>query len=505
MSQTAKQELTRLSASELARLIASRSVSATESVTAHLELIQATDGRLRAVVVPLFDQALAEAAEADRRSAEGRPLHGVPVTVKECFDVAGTPSTIGLETRKAIMADQDAELVQRLRAAGAIVVGKTNVPQFLLYSESDNPVYGRTNNPWNLERSPGGSSGGEGAAVAAGYAPLGLGTDLGGSVRIPAHFCGIHSLKPTPDRLTLTGTADEGLFQPIKFPDAAGPLARSVGDLRLAMSALGSQVGDVAVQNLRIGFFDDNRVFSASTAIRRAIREAADGLRAAGCSVEEFEPPDAKEALRLFYNFVTVAGDNFTAALKGSTADPRVTELLKLAALANFLRPMVAGLYGLRGQNHAAHVIRSIRRRSEAELAVLEGEWDVFRSRTLEKLGNLDAIICPTSPIPAIPHGASKDVDLATFSYTAPFNILAWPAGSVAVTRVRPDEEAGRSPARDLVDETARRVDVGSTGLPVGVQVAARPGRDDLVLAVMQALETHFRSTPDYPVTPVAV
>jgi fatty acid amide hydrolase len=505
MSQTAKDELTRLSASELARLIASRSVSATESVEAHLELIQVTDDRLHAIVVPLYEQALAEAAQADRDGAGGRPMHGVPVTIKECVDVAGTPSTVGLESRRSVLAGKDAELVRRLRAAGAIVVGKTNVPQFLLYSESDNPVYGRTNNPWNLGRSPGGSSGGEGAAVAAGYSSLGLGTDIGGSVRIPAHFCGVHSLKPTPDRLTLSGTADEGLFRTVRVPDAAGPLARSVEDLRLAMSALGSPVAEVGVDNLRIGFYDDNRIFPASAAIRRAIREAADALEDTGCGVEEIEPPDISTALRLFYGFVSAGADHFKAELKGSPGDPRVKELLLLAGLPNLLRPPMAGLYDLQGQHHVARVIRWARRMSAGELAALESEWDAFRSQTLNSLGKVDAVLCPTSAFPAIPHGASKDVDLATFSYTSPFNVLAWPAGSVAVTRVRPDEEAGRSAARDRVDDTARRTDVGSTGLPVGVQVAARPGRDELVLAVMQALESHFRTTPDYPITPVAV
>jgi len=269
------------------------------------------------------------------------------------------------------------------------------------------------------------------------------------------------------------------------------------------MTALGSPVADARVEKLRIGFYDDNRMFSPSTAVRRAVREGADVLRAAGCTVEEFEPPDAQEALRLFYNFMTAAASDFKAVLKGSTVDRRVKELMQLAALPNSLRPLVAGLYGLRGQEHVAQVLRWTRGRSEAELAVLDGEWDRFRSRTLDSLGKLDAIVCPTSAFPAIPHGASRDVDLATYSYTAPFNILAWPAGSVAVTRVRPEEEAGRPPARDRVEETARRVDEGSTGLPVGVQVASRPGRDDLVLAVMQALETHFRTTPDYPITPV--
>src|SRR5438093_1516818 len=160
---TIQVELTDLSASELARQIASRQMSATEVVKAHIKQIEQRDPRVHAVVVPLFDEALAEAAKADGMSAEGRPLHGVPVTVKECFHVKGTASTVGLDKRRDHRADSDAELVARLKAAGAIVIAKTNVPQLLIYVEADNPLYGRTNNPWNLARSPGGSRGLESA------------------------------------------------------------------------------------------------------------------------------------------------------------------------------------------------------------------------------------------------------------------------------------------------------------------------------------------------------
>src|SRR6202162_3706309 len=235
MGETQEAELPGLSASELARLIASRQLSATEAVKAHIKRIEEVDGRVHAVVVPLCEEALADAAKADGMSAQGRPLHGVPVTVKECFHVKGTASTVGLDSRQHHRADQDAELVARLEAAGAIVVAKTNVPQLLIYVEADNPLYGRTNNPWNLSRSPGGSSGGEGAAIAAGYGALGLGTDIGGSVRVPAHFCGLQSIKPTPGKLSMRGTEDETLFSHIAISDAAGPLARRVADLRLEM------------------------------------------------------------------------------------------------------------------------------------------------------------------------------------------------------------------------------------------------------------------------------
>lgn len=167
--------LTSLSATELARRIKAGEVSAVEVVDAHIRRIEAVNPKLNAVVVPLYEQARAQAAAADAAQARGDALgalHGVPVTIKECCHVAGTPSTAGLTGQMNHRADRDGPLVSRLRTAGAIVLGKTNVPQLLLYYESDNPVYGRTNNPWNLERSPGGSSGGEGAIIAAGGSPL---------------------------------------------------------------------------------------------------------------------------------------------------------------------------------------------------------------------------------------------------------------------------------------------------------------------------------------------
>jgi Asp-tRNA(Asn)/Glu-tRNA(Gln) amidotransferase A subunit family amidase len=504
MGETIQAELTALSASELARLIAVRELSATEAVKAHIKRIEELDGRVNAVVVPMFEEALAEAAKADGMSAQGRPLHGVPVTVKECFHVKGTASTIGLESRRDHRADQDAELVARLKAAGAIVVGKTNVPQLLIYVEADNPLYGRTNNPWNLARSPGGSSGGEGAALAAGYGALGLGTDVGGSVRIPAHFCGLQSLKPTPGKLSLRGTEDEALLSHVAIPDAAGPLARSVADLRLAMAALGSPVNETSVKGLRIGFYVDDGYFPASAAIKRAVQQAARGLETAGCSVKEFSPPDILEVLQLFYGLFTVdGGDRFKAMLKGSTYDERIKDLITLASVPNPLRPIVSALYGLRGQRRVAQVVGWAGTRSKADAASLVARRDAYRQRFLAALGDIDALICPPCSVPAVTHGATKELGSASASYTLLYNLLGWPAGVVAATRVKVGEETGRPASKDLVEETARKVDQGSVGLPVGVQVASKPGREDLVLAVMGALESHFRQSGDYPLTPV--
>ena len=192
-----------LSASSLAALISAGELSAVEVVQAHIDRIEAVDGRLNAMVFRRYDAARAEARDIDRRRMAHEalpPLAGVPVTIKDCLDLAEAPSTFGLSARVGVNADGDEVHVGRVRAAGAIVLGKTNVSQLLIFVETDNPVFGRTNNPWNLSRTCGGSSGGEAAILAAGGSALGLGTDIGGSLRYPAAFCGISSLKPTAGR-----------------------------------------------------------------------------------------------------------------------------------------------------------------------------------------------------------------------------------------------------------------------------------------------------------------
>src|SRR6202171_690139 len=186
MESTAYETLTTLSATELAKMIASGDISSVEAVEAHIERIERVNPALNAVVVKRYDAARSEAKEADARRARGEklaPLHGVPITIKESLDLAGTPSTFGLPSRANQKAGQDDLYVKRVRDAGAIILGKTNRARLLLYSESDNPVYGRANNPWNLARTPGGSSGGQAAIIAAGGSPVGPGTDNGGRAR----------------------------------------------------------------------------------------------------------------------------------------------------------------------------------------------------------------------------------------------------------------------------------------------------------------------------------
>jgi Asp-tRNA(Asn)/Glu-tRNA(Gln) amidotransferase A subunit family amidase len=489
------QEITKLGAAELARAIAERQISAVEAVDACISRIEAVNPSVNAVVVPLFDDARERARQADRVAASERgPLHGVPVTVKECFDIAGTPSTVGVPSRASHRAESDAPLVARLKRSGAIVLGKTNVSQLLMYVETDNPVYGLTHNPWNKARSSGGSSGGEGAIVALRGSALGLGTDIGGSVRVPAHCCGIHSLKPTPGRLSVDGTVSViGDNGGAAIPDSGGLLARHVGDLRLALCALSPRKTPASDGSaLRVGYYDDNGYFPASPALRRAVHEAAACLRESGCDVAPFSPPEVPEATDLFMGFFGAdRGARWGALLEDGNVDPRMKDLLDLTRAPNLLRPVIAAALRLGGQPRLARAIQ-VRCADDAKsVAELSRRHADYRARFASAMAaaKVDVLLCPPCIGPAFRHGSTKDLGPASVTYTSLFNLLAYPAGVVTTTSVRADEMTARPRSRERMMEAARLDDEGSEGLPVGVQIVAEPGREDRVLTVMEILE----------------
>lgn len=515
-------DLYRLPASELAARVARGDFSAREVVDAHLARIAAVNSKLNAIVVPLYDEARAAAAAADERQARGEPLgplHGVPLTIKECFDVAGTPSTMGVGSLAKRIQPNDSPLVARLKAAGAIVLGKTNVPQLMLLHETDNPVYGRTNNPWNLDRTSGGSSGGEGAIIAAGGSSCGLGSDLGGSIRLPASFCGIAGLKPTSRRLTKRGcTANLRGLEALQWQP--GPMARRVADLELLLgvlvgdpanstepdvlpSALRSS-SDVALRGLRIGYWKENGFFPNAPAVQRAVQEAVEALADQGAIVEEVSPPKIAEAMFLYTS--TLAADGAADAerhLRGSKVDPRISQLMLLGRLPNWLRPFVAWLYEKSGAPYKAGLIRAARSRSADEFWQLTYRLQNLASEYLADFaGKYDALVLPSYAVPAPRHEQALDL-IAAAGDTLFVNLLGVPAGSVPVTRVRDGEESIRPASRELTAQTAKRAEQDSAGLPIGVQVVSHFWREDIVLAVMQAIETGRSMSDDYPGTPV--
>jgi fatty acid amide hydrolase len=512
------------SASDIARRIAEREISALQVAQAHIARIEEVNPRLNAIVVPRFEEALKEAATADERQARGEPLgplHGVPMTLKECFHLAGTPSTIGLDRLRHELLPEDGILVRRLRRAGAIVLGKTNLAQLMIWHESDNPVYGRSNNPWDFERTPGGSSGGEAAIIAARGSPLGLGNDLGGSIRVPCHFCGIHGIRPTSHRLPRVGARRtlRGFEAVVTQP---GPLARHVEDLWLALQVLaddsdGEVSGDTApgklrdpadveIRRLRIAAWTNDGVFPPSLAVERAVREAAAALRDAGSEVMELDPAEVNrllhtnEAFDLYCGLVGSDGAADARRLtRGSALDWRVARLLWLAGMSLPLRGLCLAALQLTGQKWPARIARNARPRSADAYWRLTDQQAQLAARCVAALrqGGFHALLCPPYALAAPHHVETFDL-LPAASYSMIMNLLGFPAGVVSVTRARPSEDA-RSESGDLVLRRAQSADRGSVGLPIGVQVATFPWREDIVLAVMAALQAAFFSREEYP------
>ncbi len=498
-----------LTAVELARRFRDRESSAEEIVAAHIERIEAVDPHLNAVVVRCFERARATAREQDERRRRGEslgPLAGVPVTIKECFDVAGLPTTMGLEHWRERVAEIDSPLVARLRAAGAIVLGKTNVPQLMLLHETDNPLYGCTRHPLSANRSPGGSSGGEAAIITALGSPLGLGSDLGGSIRQPAHACGIAGLKPTAQRLSTLGcpSAFEGLEVMGVQP---GPLARSVADLNLAMQVLAApgleqldpqvppvpwpDMNQVDVAKLRVGYWNDDGVFRASPAIRRAVDEAAAALQRAGVTVEPFSPPQLKAAVRLYFRIISADGGRYARSLlAGGRQQPLVARLLKLGSLPRWARPPLASVLSAVGQRGLANMVRSTGLSTTDSFWQLTRECRAYIRIFLEALDahRYDALLCPPHGLVALTHGSFGYLPSAA-SYVMVPNLLGFPAGVVPWTTVQRGEESDRRASHDWVERAALAVEADSAGLSVGVQLFARPWREDIVLRLMSLVE----------------
>ncbi len=518
--QRTSQKLWQLGAAQLARLVSSGEVSSSEVVAAHIQRIEAVNPSLNAVVETFFDQATetAKRLDNDPHFCEGGLLRGVPLSIKECFHVAGGKSTLGMTT-PAVEHPSDGPLVARLRQAGGMVLGLTNVPQLMIIHETRNPVFGTTHNPWNVDRSVGGSSGGEAAILAAGGTALGLGSDLGGSIRLPSHFCGIAGLKPTSRRLVRSGAVENlrGMswleFQP-------GPMARHVADLRLAMQVLSrrdpqtkwneaedpplgfSDHGPIDIAQLRIGVYDDDEFFPPCPAVRRAIAEGATGLKAQGATIVPLPPPRTLEVLKSYFAIASAdGGKDFRRMLKGSKLDPEVARLVRLAAMPRWLRPLVAML-----------ALKPFRKRKMASLFQASGPrsanslWQITYEAAQQvgesfqtwDAANVDVVLCPTHATPALKRNYAVDM-MPAASYSVVMNLLGVPCGNVPATRVQPEEETDRETKSDASYRLAKSVELGSTGLPVGVQVAGRFWREDQVLAVMEALESHYRTRPDFP------
>jgi Asp-tRNA(Asn)/Glu-tRNA(Gln) amidotransferase A subunit family amidase len=457
-------ELTFLSAKSMAEEIRAKKISPVELVDAHLAQIKKLDPILNAYVHVDAERACSAALEAERaltKSSELGPLHGVPISIKSSFNVEGLRCEAGTRLRSGFVAREDAVLVRRLKDAGAIILGTTNTPELLMAWETDNLLYGRTNNPWDLERTPGGSSGGEAAAIAAGMSAGGVGSDGGGSIRVPAHFSGICGLKPTPGRIPATGhfPVSAGPFASI---GVVGPMARNVEDLKILFEVMqGPDFGDTnaapvplrwstdeETKKLRIGYFEDDGRTPVTDETRAAVRAAAEALHRAGFQVEPFRPDGLEEARQLWWKYFVVSGGMLLGPMfKGRESD--LSPILKQFLDWSTALPVHTG-------------------------RTLLDAWirrDAVRARVFEQMEQYPILLCPVAAIPAFRHGErswqidGKTVEyLDAWSYTEFFNLLGNPAAVVPV---------GRS----------------AEGLPIGVQIVGRPWEEEQVLTVAGALE----------------
>ena len=517
-------ELCFLSATQIAALISRGEVSVREVVDQHIQRLEELQPTINAMTARCFDTAMTTAREADRqrnRKGDGStlgPLFGVPVTIKDAFAVKGTHASVGLtNVAEADIAIEDAPLVRQLRSAGAIVTAKTNVPQMMFSHECNNPKFGRTHNPWNLERTPGGSSGGEAAIIAAGGSPLGLGGDLGGSIRIPSHFCGIAGLKPTTGRLTRLGSFRNlrGMttidFQP-------GPMARYVDDLDLAMSVLTSDgqgfsdtmpskhngFSKIDVSRLRIGIFESHDFLPAADSVRRTVAMAAKGLEVAGAQLVPYNPTRFVEAIGCYLSIMTAdGGADMRRLTRGSKLDPALRKTLLLMRIPQLLRKSLAAFLSIAGQQSLAFALRNTGPRSADRSWQFADQRHHITQATLAQWDKqeLDAVIMPVHALPALHHGTASDLVLPA-CYSCWTNLLEMPAGSVPVSTVQPSDISTPQPrSRDLIRKMANKAEVESVGLPLGIQVVARHWREDIVLAVMKAVEEamNFHHEANWP------
>jgi len=515
-------QLWRLPATALSSMLGRGEVSASEVLRAHLGRIEQVDQRIHAFTEVLHDRARADAEASDARRKRGElrgSLDGVPVSIKECYDIEGRATTLGIASWRGRIAERDAAMVTLLREAGAVVLGRTNLSQTMLYIEARNPLFGQTANPWSADHTPGGSSGGEGAAIASGMSPLGVGTEIGGSIRTPCHFSGICGIKPSLDRLPMRGYRTVLAGQET-VRSMGGPMARTVGDLALffraldprRMYALDSRVpplacedpGSVKLEGLCVGMYVDDGVIPASRAIARAVQRAADALSARGCVVRGFRLPDVRAMLASFLGALTAdAGAAVLGALAGGPIDPVLEPMKRLASVPLQARRLMARAARALGQPNFAFMLDAMGAKTAAELWRLTALLRDYRVALLDSMDRLgvDVLLCPPLATPAFPHGGSKNFTLAS-SYSMVFNATQMPAGVVPVTRVREGETA-RAKSRDSIERHAAQIDARSVGLPVGVQVVARPWKDHVALAVMAAIESEVSSDAGFPTTPV--
>jgi Asp-tRNA(Asn)/Glu-tRNA(Gln) amidotransferase A subunit family amidase len=460
-------DVTLCSAVKMLALLSARTISPLELAEEHIRQIQRLNPQLNALIDFDADRVRAQAVALQAKSSSGM-LFGLPMTVKASISVAGHRCETGSLLNEGHTPVADAIVVSRMRQAGAVVLGTTNCPEFLMAYETDNRLYGRTSNPWDLERTAGGSSGGESAAIAAGLSACGFGSDSGGSVREPAHFTGICALKPTPGRIPGDGHLPE-CVGPFSLLGSIGPMARTIEDVSLLFQVLSGaadadpigapiplqQYSLEDLQQVPIGFFEDDSLTPVTTETRQAVMSAVASLRRQGFRVEPFRPSALEEARVLWWKFFVRGGAMLVDRMIAGG------EAILSPTLEDFLR--------------IAHAEPPL---SGEELLTAWVDCDRIRGKLLTEMRRYPILLMPVCSVPAFRHGEREwNINgqtvayLNAMRYTQWFNLLGGPAAVIPV---------GRSPEN----------------LPIGVQIAGRPYQDEIVLGIAAVLERDFGYLP---------
>lgn len=468
---------------ELVAALRSRKISALELVNHTIARIEDVDRRINAVVVRDFERArhAAEAADIALSRGETRALLGVPMTVKESFDVGGLPTTWGLPQFKGFTPEEDALVVSRVKNAGAVILGKTNVPGALSDWQSYNDIYGTTNNPWDLTRTPGGSSGGSAAALASGFGPLSLGSDLGGSIRAPAHYCGVYAHKPTLGLVPRRGQTPPMIppFQSESDLAVVGPLARSAADLALALDVIAGPDEERAgiayrlvlpaarhedIESFRVLVVDEHPLSPTASVVHAALGRLSERLARAGAKLAHSSPllPSPAESARLYMRLLY--------STWGAHLAPEAHAEARRAAQALSFRDRSLAAERMRGavMSHRDWLA------ADAARARLQQQWrELFRE--------WDVVLCPAAPTPAFPHDHSSPIESRSIEIDGKAHSyldaqLVW--AELATTSGLP--------------ATVAPIDGAGSGLPIGVQIIGPYLEDRTTIAFARLLEREF-------------
>jgi len=452
-------EIVDLSASELAKEIQNKTFSCVEVTKAYIQQVETINPKINAIVQFHPEKSLEEAKIRDQELSKGiirGPIHGVPFTLKELFYTKGDLITMGCSVFKDNRAQEDGEIAKRLKRAGGVLLGKTNIPEFEMGAETDNFVYGRSSNPYHTGHAAGGSSGGSAAAVAACESAFDIGGDMGGSLRIPAHYCGVATIRSTPGRIPTTGTPQTSRKGFHMLLSTEGPIARSVSDLFLTLPLICAPDGidpkilplpfffseKKSFKGLRVAFFTNDGISEVTPEIKKAVEDAAEALKNLGAIVHEDRLKNIGDGYEIFAGLI---GAGFTEVIQKMVDELKFKPTDIILKIMKILEP------------YACDVPTFLQRWIK---------WEDYRSQMLQFMKNYDVLLAPVTATPALPHNQSL-----------------WDPGMVKNISYAWEISASLLPSAVI------RAGSSPEGLPIGIQVIANPCREDVSLFAAQAIE----------------